>query len=618
MQIPLSPARLSSQPVLDRLGEPPTQLVPEMHDETTLSQITSSPASHSTPFGSTISHFQLSHVHHAVPPPERKPLDAVEESQMQVDTNTSEPTHQDAMVLDGGSPLPWRNPFDESDEAHSTTVNKFRLADVFVQTAKITEEWSKVERPQIPLPQRRRRLQVNSPATRAEAKAPLHKLNPRVVGTLFDNCHSDRRSSPSRKVDGAPVTAVPVPEAPPQPPALAERSGRCSLDVVQRIQSLQELVRRGEQEKGQATGNPTPSAAAPSCDSSLLKPGDTWTVSSLPRNSLGGLSTHQHGQLTLFPSLAPAKPPTMGASRQSTEKSARGQLAAPEQTCQPALATATAQSTSPAVCPTHFSPPNLGPPISPCNGPEAPGAMEIPTPKESRPSLTAAAPLPPPLVPPQQIKTEPTAIKPEPSSPKMHPFAQLITITEVPEALTETTRRSPGFTSPATPLDRRVSPPLQDVPPKSPPTIDLPSFNVEAKSPPATAPPPNTMTESRFTTPALVTRSPSLGSTIPQPAIPPQFESTTMDVPMTPPEQGLFVPRTPPRQPNHTGPLYHSPAALPPVSHSRRSASPPPRGQSFIRTRTPSRRVAPQHLSPGWRTPLVLILRRTLTFLDTI
>ena len=586
MQRPLSPTRLSCQPLLDCLGQPPTQLVPEMHDEITLSQTTCSPASHSAPFGIAISHSQQSRVLHAVPPPERKPLDAAAEFQMQVDTNAPEPTHQDAMELDGGSPLPWRNPFDESDEAHSTIISKFRLADVFVQTAKVTEEWSKVERPQIPLPKRRRLPQVNSPTTRAGTKAPLHKLNPQVVGIPSGKYDSDRKSSPSRKVDGAPVTsiaAIPVLEAPPQPPALEERFGRRSLEIERRLRRLQELARHGEQEKGQVMDNLTPIAAVPSCGSSPLKLEDTRAVSSMQFNPLGGPSTRQHGQLTF---LAPAKPPTMDNSRQSIAQSAKGQLSAPEKPCQPA-ATAAAQSTGPAVCLTPFSPSNSGPPITPCNRSGAPAVMEMRTPKDSRRSLMAATPLPPPA-PPQQVKTEPTAIKPEPSSPKIHPLVQLITIAEVAEALRKTRRRSPGFASPATPL------PSQDIPLPSPPTVALPSFNVEAMSPPATAPQPNTMTKSR---------SAALGSTIPQPAIPPQLGSTTMDVQMTQPEQGPFIPRTPPKQPNHTGPMYYSPAAPPPVSHSRRSASPPPPGQSVIRARTASRHGTPQRLSPGWRTP---------------
>ena len=608
-QRPLSPTRLSCQPLLDRLGQPQTQLVPEMHDETTLPQITCSPASHSVLFGTAISHSQLSHVLHAVPPTERNPLDAAAEFQMQVDTNASEPSHQDAMDLDGGSPLPWRNPFDEPDEAHSTTISKFRLADVFMQTAKVTEEWSKVERPQIPLPKRRRPPRVTSPTTRTGTKAPLHK---RVVVMPLENCDSDRRSSPSRNVDGAPVpgiAAVPTLEAPSQSSALAERPVPCPLDTEQRIQRLKELARRGEQEKGQVTGNLTPNAAVQSCGSSPLKFGDTRMVSSLPSDPPGGPSTRQHGRSTLLPSLALTKPPTTDGSRQSIEKSAKRQPSAPEQTCRLASATATARSTAPAVCLTHFSSSNPGPPISPCNGPGAPGAVEMRTPKETRPSLTTAAPLPPPA-PSQQIKTEPMAIKPEPSSPKIRSLVQPKTVAEVPEVLTETIRRSPGFASPATPLDRRVSRPLQDIPLTSPPTINLPSFNVEARPPPATleqkthtiASQPNTMTESRSATSAPVMHSPSLGSTIPQPVIPPQFESTTMDAQMTQPEQGPFVPRTPPRQPNHTGPMYYSPAAPPPVSHSRRSAS-PPRAQSLTRARTPSRCVTPQRLSPRLLTP---------------
>ena len=614
VQRPLSSTRLSCQPLLDRLGQPQTQLVPEMHDETTLPQITCTPASHSVPLGTAISHSQLSHVLHAVPPTEPNPLDAAAEFQMQVDTNTSEPSHQDAMDLDGGSPLPWRNPFDEPDEAQSTTISKFRLADVFVQTEKVTEEWSKLERPQIPLPKRRRPPRVTSPITRTGTKAPLHKSNPRVVVMTLENCDSDRRLSPSRNVDGAPVpgiAAVPTLEAPSRSPALAERSVPCPLDIEQRIQRLKELARRGEQEKRQVqvTRNLTPNAAVQSCGSSPLKFGDTRMLSSLPSNPPGGPPTPQHGRSTLLPSLAPTKPPTMDDSHQSLEKSAKRQPSAPEQTCQLASATATARSTAPAACLTHFSPSNPGPPISPCNGSGAPGAVAMRTPKQTRPSLTTVAPLLLPA-PPRQIKTEPMAIKPEPSSPKIRSLVQPTTVAEVPEALTETTRRSPGFASPATPLDRHVSPPLQDIPLTSPPTVNLPSFNVEAEPPPvtlaqkthATASQPNTMTEPRSATPAPVMRSPNLGSTVPQLVIPPQFESTTMDTQMTRPEQDPFVPRTPPRQPNHTGPMYYSPAAPPPVPHSRHSASPPPRVQSSIRARTPSRRVTPQRLSPRLRT----------------
>ena len=605
MQKPPSPARLSRWSLLGRLGQPQTQLVPEMHDETAPCQNTGNPASHSSLSGVAASHSQLSHVLHAVPPLERKALDAATEFQMQVDTNASELTPQDAMDLDGGSFLPWRNPFDESDQAHSTTISNFRFADVFAQTAKVTEEWSTLERPQIPLPKRRRTRQVTSPTTRAGTKGPLHKLNPRVVAIPFDNRDSDQGSSPS----STNIAAVPALEALPQSPARAERSVPRSLDIELRIQRLQELVKRGEQERGQVTGNQNPSPAAQSYGSSLPYLGDIRVVSSLPFDPLGGPSAHQHGRSTLQPSLSPAKPPTMSDTRQYSEKLAKGQLSAPEKTCRLASGTATAQSTGRAVSLNHISPSNPGPQISPRNGPEAPNAMAMRTPKETRPSLTAAAPLPP--SPPEQVKPEPMAIKLELSSPKIHTLAQPITIAGVPEALTGTARKSPEFVSPPTPLDRHVSPPSRNIPLASPPTVGLQSFNVETQPPPTaleqetptTASQTDAITGSRSTIPPPAMCSPGLGSTISQAAIPPQVESTIMDVQTTQPEQGPFVPRTPPRQPNHTGPMYYSPAAPPPVSHYRRSASPLPRGQRFIRARTPPRCVTPQRLSPRRRTP---------------
>jgi hypothetical protein len=610
MQRPLSPARPSRRPLLDRLGQPQTQLVPEMHDETALPLITNSSASHSALSGIATSHSQLSHVLHAVPPLERKTPNPAE-FQMQADTDASEPTHQDVMDLDGGSPLPWQNPFDEPDEAHSVTIRKFRLADVFAVTAKVTEEWSKVERPQIPLPKRRRPPQVTSPTTRAGTKASLHKLSPRVVARPFDNRDADRRSWPSPNVDRATVSniaAVPVLEAPLQSPSLTEHSVSRSLDTVQRIQRLQEIAGCGDQESGQATGTPTPNPAVQSCGSPPPTLGDTGTVSSLPFNALDRISARPHARLTLHAPLATVKPLTIDGGLQSVEKTEKGHLSAPERTFQPASYTAVAQSTGPSVCRTHLSPPNS--PVSLFNGSEAPGAMTMRPP--TRPSSTVAAPpvaapLPPPA-PPQQVKTEPMEIKVEPCSPKIHPPAQPITVAEVLGVPTEATGRSPvpGFA--ATPLDRRASATLRDIPLTSPPAVDLLSllsFNVEARPPPATleqetpttALQPNTMTESRSFMPALAIRLPSVG-----PTIPPQLESTAMDMQMTQPEQRPFVPRTPPRQPNHTGPMYYSPAPPPPVSRYRRSASPPPRGQSFIRARTPPRGVTPQRLSPR-RTP---------------
>ena len=611
IQRPSSPARLSCWPLPDRLGQPQTQLVPDMHDETALRQITCNPASHSTLSGITASHSQRPHVLYVVPPIEGKALDTAAEFQMQVDTNASELTRQDTMDLDGGSFLPWRNPFDESNETHSTTISKFRLADVVAHTEKVTEEWSKVERPHLPLPKRRRPRQVTSPTTRAGTKAPLHKPNPRVVAIPFDNRDSDRRSSPPPNVDGAfvsNVAAVPVLEA----PALAERSVSRPLEVAMRLQRLKELGVCCEPENGQLTGNHTPNPAVQSCGSPPPILGYTRAVSSLPLNPLGRPSARQHGQLTLTPPLAPEKPAITTDSRQSNEKSAKGQHLAPAQTCQSASATTTAQSTGPVVCLNRFSPSNPGPPISLCNGSGAPDAMGMRTTKETRPSLTAAAPLPP--VPPQQASTELMEIELEPSSPKIHPHPQLITVAEALEALTETTGRSPEFVSPATPLDRRVSPPPRDIPLTPPPTADLPSFNVEAQPPPATleqktpttASQRNTTTGSKSITPAPAVCSPSLGCTIPQAAIHPQVESTTMDVQTTQPEQGPFVIRTPPRQPNHTGPMYYSPAAPPPVSHHRRSASPPARGQRFIRARTPPRCATPRRPSPRrWTSPRV-------------
>ena len=602
MQRSLSPARLSRQPLLARLGQPQTQLVPEMREETALSKIACSPASHSALSGIATSHPPLSRVLHAVPTLERQAPD-VTEFQMQVDTDASEPTHQNAMDLDGGPPLPWRNPFAESDEVYSTTVRKFQLADVFAETEKVTEEWSKVERPQIPLPKRQRLPQVTSPTTRAETKAPLHKLSPRVMEIPVDSPDADARSWPSPNVDRPTilsVAAVPVLEAPSQPPALAERS----VDVEQRIQRLQELVRRGGQEGGQeggqATGNPFPDTAAQSCGPSPPKFGDTGTVCSLPFNPLGGPSARQHARSS-------AKPLTADDGRQSIEQSVKGQLFAPERTCQPASATAAAQSTGPSVCLTHLPPPNSKPP---CNDSEVPSAVVIRTPTETRPSFTAAAPLSPPA-PPLRVKTEPMAIKHEPSSPKLHPLVQPVTVAEVPGAPIEATGRLPEFAPPATPLDRRVSAPLQDIPLTSLPTVDLPNFNVEAWPPPTTleqkmpttASQPNTMTKSRSATPAPAMHSQSLGSSIPRAAIPRQLESTAMEVQMTQPEQGAFVPRTLTGQPNHTGPMYHSPTAPPPVPRYRRSASPPSRGQSFIRARTPPSRVTPQRPSPHRRTP---------------
>ena len=611
IQRPPSPARLSCRPLPGRLGQPLTQLVPEMHDETALRQITCSSASHSSHSalsGITASHSQLSHVLHAVPPVEGKALDTVAEFQVQMDTNASELTPQDTMELDGGSLLPWRNPFDETSETHSTTISKFRLADVVAHTEKVTEEWSKVERPHIPLPKRRRPRQVTSPTTRAGTKAPLHKLNPQVVARPFDNRASDRRSSPPPNVDGALVSniaAVPLLEA----PAPTRRSVSRPLGVQLRLQRLQELGGLCEPEQGQVTGNHTPNPAVQSCRSPPPIFGYTRAVSSLPLDPLGRPSARQHDQSALNPSLAPAKPATTGDSHQSNERSAKGQHSVPEETCQPASVTATTQSTGPAICPNHFSPPNPGPPISLCNGSVAPGAMGMRIPQETRSSLTAAAPLPP--VPPQQPKPEPVEIKLEPSSPRVHPPAQPTTVAEALKALTATTHRPPEFVSPATPLDHRVSLPPRDIPLTSPPTVDLPSFNEEAQPPPATLeqkPPttalqPNTTNGSRSITPALAVCSPSLGTTIPQAATSPQVESTTMDVEMTQPEECPFIPRTPPRPPNHTGPMYYSPAAPPPVSHYRRSASPPARGQRFIRARTPPRCATPRRLSPRRWTP---------------
>ena len=599
IQRPPSTAHLSCRPLPGHLGQPQTQLVPEMHDETALHQITCSPASHSALPGLTASHSQLSHVLHAVPPIEGK---APDEFQMQVDTNASELTRQDTMDLDGGSLLPWRNPFDETNETHSTTISKFRLADVVAHTKKVTEEWSKVERPHIPLPKRRRPRQVTSPTTRVGTKASLHKLNPRVAEMPLDNRDSDRRSSPSPYVDGAFVSNI---AAVPEAPEPAERSVSRSLDAELRLQRLQELGELCELENGRVTDDHTPNPASQSRDSAPPILGYTRAVSSLPLNSLGRPPARQHRQLTLNPSLPPAKPATTGDSCQPNEGSAKGQHSAPEQACQAASATATAQSTGPAVC-LHYS--NVGPPISLCNGSGASSTMGMRTPKETGPSLTVAAPLPP--VPPLQAKTEAMEIKLEPSSPKTHPPTQLITVAEAFEALTQTTHRSPEFVSPATPLDRRVSPPPRDLPLASSPTVDLPSFNVEAQPQPATleqklpttASQPNTTTGSRSITPAPAVCSP-LGSTIPQAVIPPQVESTTMDVQTTQPEQSHVVLRTPPRKPNHTGPIYHSPAAPPPVSHYRRSASPPARGERFIRARTPPRCATPRRLSPRRWTP---------------
>ena len=618
MQRPQSPARLSRRPLLERLEQPQTQLVPELRDETALSQATYNPASHTTPFGIATSSFRFSHVLHAVPPLECKAPEPAE-FQMQVDTNASGSTHQDAMDLDGGSPLPWRIPFgesDESDHGHSTAVSKFRLADVFAETEKVMEEWGRVERPQMPLPKRGRPPHVNSPITRAATKAPLHRPSPRAVVIPFDNGDADRSSWPPPIVvqtDVSNTAAAPVLEPPFQSPAIAGHSVLCPSDVEQRIQRLQELARRGEQEAEGQTGGPIPWPAIQR-SSSLQKLGDTEAVSPLPPSSLGGPSARRHAPLTFHTPLASTTPKQLigddGDSRQSIEQSSKGQISAAEQTCQPATATTSGQPTAPSICSTHLLPSKSEVLVSPYNVSEAPSAMVMPTPKEAQ-SSTAGASLPPAL--PQQVKAEPIEMKLEPSSPKLHPPALLITVARAPEAPIEATGRSLEVVPPATPLGQRTSAPLQDIPlaPPTGPLVDLPSFNVEAEPPPATleqrmpiiASRPNTMTGSRPATLAPAIRSPSLGPTIPQAAIPPQTESTAMEVQMTQPEQTPFVPRTPPRQPNHTGPMYYSPAAPPPVSSYRRSASPPPRGQNSLRARTPPRRVTPQGLSPRRRTP---------------
>jgi len=605
MQRPQSPARLPRRPLLDRLEQPQTQLMPEMRDETALSQITCSPASHTTLPGIPTSHSGLPRV--LLPPFACKTPEVVD-FQMQVDTDALEPTHQDAMDLDGSPSLPWRNPFDEPDDAYSSTVSKFRLADVFMETAKVTEEWSKVERPQVPLPKRKRLPQVHSPTTRAATKAPLHRLSPRVAATPFDNRSTESRSLPPPNVDRATVsnTAVaPVLEASPQLPTLAGRSVPCPMDIGQRVQLLQELARPGEQERGQSTANLFPNPAVQTCGSSPPKLKHIGTVSSVPPNSPGGQSACQHAQLSLHASPVSSKPHTGDASRQFIEQSAEGQLFAPEQTSQPASVTTAAPSAAPSACHTHLLLSNPEAAIPPHNDTGAPSVTVVCTPNEAQTS-TAVASLPPPA-PPQHVKTEFMATKLEPSSPRLHPLAPPITGVGGSEALTEATGELLGFAPPTAPLEPCISAPLQGIPstPPTGPLVDLPSFKVEAEPRSTTyaASQANAMTESRPATPAPAILSLSLGSTIPQPTIPPQSESTAMEVQMTQSEQAPFIPRTPPREPTHTGPMYYSPAAPPPVSRYRRSASPPPRGQNSMRARTPPRRVTPQGLSLHRPTP---------------
>ena len=614
MQRPQSPARLSRRPLLDRLEQPQTQLMLEMCDETALSQATDNPASQKTPFGIATSHSQLSHVLHAVPPLECNAPEPAE-FQMQVDTNASGPTPQDAldaMDFDGGPPLPWRNPFDESDgDAHSTTVSKFRLADVFAETAKVMEEWSKVERPQVPLPKRRRLPQANSQTTRAATKAPLHRPSPRAVAIPLDNHSADRSLRPPSIVVQTAMSntaAALVLEPQSQSPAVAGRPVPCPKYIIQRIQRLQELARHGKAENGRQTGNPIPHPAVQSSSSSLPKIGYIGTVPPLPPSPLGGPSAHPHVPLVFHTSLAPTTP-LIGdyESCQSIEQSVKGQISAARQTGRPATAIASGPPTAPSVClPTS----NSEALVSPHNVSEAPSAMVTPIPKETQ-SSTAVASLP--LALPQQVKKEAIVMKLEPSSPKLQPPALPITVAGVSEPPAEATGRSLDVVPPATPLDQRTSAPLQDVPltPPTGPLVGLPSFNVEAvlspvtveQKTPITASQSNTITESRPATPAPAVDSPSLGPTILWEALPPQIESTAMEMQMTQLGQTHFVPRTPPRQPNHTGPMYYSPAAPPLVSSYRRSASPPPRGQNSLRTRTPPRRVTPQSLLPRRRTP---------------
>lgn len=606
MQRPQSPARLLRRPLLERLEQPRTQLMPEMRDETALSQIACSSASRTTFTGTATSHSQLSHVLHAVPPLECKAPEAAD-LQMQVDTDTSESTqtHQDAMDLDGEFLLPWRHPFDESDDAYSTTVSKFRLADVFSETAKVTEEWSQVERPQ----KRRRPPQVTSPTTsRAATKVPPHGLSPRVAPILLVNHDNDRKPLTPPNVDQAAVSniaAAPGLEAPLQSLALAGDTVPSSSDTEKRIPRSQAPARRGEQQRAQATGHFTPNPAVQPCDSSLKIPKDIRAVPSLPHNPPGGPSARQQARSALDASLAPPRP--ADDSRQYVGRSEKGQLSAPEQTCQQASATVAVQPTAPSACLQHS---NLGQSNSTIDGPKARSTVVMQTLRETPSSGTAVASLPPL----QQVKTEPVMIKLEPSSPNLRPPAQHMRVAEFSETLSEATGRPLALAPPASPLDFRTSTPIQNITMASPPGpfIDLPNSAVETEPPsatleqkiPTTASQPNAMTGSRSSTPALAVRLPSLGSAISQAAIPPPTESTAMEVQMTQPEQAPFVPTTPPREPNHTGPMYYSPAAPPPVSRYRRSTSPPPRGQNSIRARTPPRRVTPQSLSPRRRTPV--------------
>ena len=612
MQRLQSPARLSRRPLLDRLEQPQTQLMPEMRDATAPSQATYNPASQTTPCGVATSHSRLFHVPHEVPPLECNAPEPAE-FQMQVDTNASGPTHQDAMDLDGGPPLPWRHPFDEPNEdTHSASVNKFRLADVFAETAKVMEEWKKVERPQMPLPKRRRLPQANSPTTRAATKAPLHRASPRTVAIPFNNRDADRSLWPSPNIVQTAVSntaAAPVLEPPSQSSTVVERPVRGPLETGQCIQRLQELVRHGEAERRQRC-NPL----VQPCSSSLPKTGDIGTVSSLPPSSLGGPSARPHAPLAPLASTTSLMGD--GDSLQSIEQlpkgQLKGQLSASEQTCRPATTTTSEQFTTPSICLTHLLPSNSGALVSPYNVPEAHSAVVIPTLKETQ-SSTAVATLPPTL--PQKVKPEPITMKLEPSSPKLHAPALPITVAGVSEASTEATGRHSEVVPPATILYQPISAPSKDIPLTLPtgPLVNLPNFNVEAEPPSApleqrmriSASQSNTMTELRPATPAPATQLPSLGPSIPRAATPSQTEPTAMEVQMqmAQPEQTPFVPRTPPRRPDHTGPMYYSPAAPPLVSSYRRSASPPPRGQDYLRARTTPRGVTPQSLSPRWRSP---------------
>lgn len=608
MPRPQSSARLSRRPLLDRLEQPQTQLMPEMRDATAPSQATYNPASQTTPSRVATSHSRLSHVLHAVPPLECEAPEPAE-FQMQVDTNASGPTHQDAMDLDGDPPLPWRHPFDEPNEdTHSASVNKFRLADVFAETTKVMEEWKKVERPQMPLPKRRRLPQANSPTTRAATKAPLHRANPRTVAMPFDHRDADRSLWPSLNAVQTVVSntaAAPVLEPPSQSSAVAGRPVRGPLETGQCIQRLQELVRHGEAEDRQR-GNPL----VQSCSSSLPKTEDIGTVSPLPPSSLGGPPARTHAPLA---PLAPTTSPMGdGGGRQSIEQLLKGQLSTSEQTCRPATTTTSEQFTTPSICLTHLLPSNSGASVSPYNAPEAPSAVVIPTLKETQ-SSTVVATLPPAL--PQKVKTEPITMKLEPSSPKLHAPALPITVVGISEASTEAPGRPSEVVPPATILYQPTSAPSKDIPLTLPtgPLVNLPSFNVEAEPLPApleqrtsiSASQCNTMTELRPATPAPATQLPSLGPTTPRAATPSQTEPTAMEVQMqmAQPKQTPFVPRTPPRRPDHTGPMYYSPAAPPLVSSYRRSASPPLRGQNHLPARTTPRGVTPPSLSPRWRSP---------------